>query len=130
MVLWVEKYRPQQLSDLTLHTNVTATLQQLTHDEDFPHLLLYGPSGGGKKTRIQSLLRALFGRGVDKVKVQHQSFKLKSKTIEVSTLGSNYHIEINPSDVGINDRHVVQEVIKESERKHKADSQPVNPCAQ
>ena len=65
------------------------------------------------QTRIQALLRGLFGKSVDKVKVQHKSFKVKSKTIEIATLGSNSHIEINPSDVGINDRHVVQEVIKE-----------------
>jgi len=113
MVLWVEKYRPQSLEALTLHTQLTATLQQLIAGEDFPHLLLYGPSGAGKKTRIQSLLRGLFGKGVDKVKVTHKSFKVKSRAIEISTLGSNYHIEINPADVGISDRHVVQEVIKE-----------------
>jgi replication factor C subunit 3/5 len=51
MVLWVEKYRPQTLDTLTLHGNITQTLQQLIHDEDFPHLLMYGPSGGGKKVR-------------------------------------------------------------------------------
>lgn len=113
MVLWVEKYRPQQLDSLSLHTNITHTLQQLIKDEDFPHLLMYGPSGGGKKTRIQALLRGLFGKGVDKLKVQHKTFKVKSKVIEIATVGSNYHIEINPSDVGISDRHVVQEVIKE-----------------
>jgi replication factor C subunit 3/5 len=113
MVLWVEKYRPQQLSDLTLHPHLTGTLHQLTRDSDFPHLLLYGPSGGGKKTRCQALLRGLFGKSVDRVKVQHKSFKVKSKTIEISTLGSNFHIEMNPSDVGNNDRLVVQEVIKE-----------------
>jgi replication factor C subunit 3/5 len=28
-------------------------------------------------------------------------------------IGSNYHIECNPSDVGNSDRFVVQEVIKE-----------------
>lgn len=26
---------------------------------------------------------------------------------------SNYHVELNPSDVGNNDRYVVQEIIKE-----------------
>ncbi len=32
--------------------------------------------------------------------------------IELTTVSSNYHIEINPSDVGNNDRYVVQEIIK------------------
>jgi hypothetical protein len=31
----------------------------------------------------------------------------------VSLCCSNYHVELNPSDVGNNDRYVVQEVIKE-----------------
>lgn len=33
--------------------------------------------------------------------------------MEVTTLSSNYHIEINPSDVGTSDRYVIQEVITE-----------------
>lgn len=35
------------------------------------------------------------------------------KAIEVTTVASSYHIEINPGDAGIYDRLVVQEVIKE-----------------
>ena len=36
-------------------------------------------------------------------------------------LSSNYHVEMNPSDVGNNDRYVVQEIIKEM-----ATSRPVD----
>ena len=32
--------------------------------------------------------------------------------VELTTLSSNYHVELNPSDVGNNDRYVVQEIIK------------------
>jgi replication factor C subunit 3/5 len=35
---------------------------------DFPHMLFYGPSGAGKKTRISCTLRQLFGSGVEKVR--------------------------------------------------------------
>ena len=35
-----------------------------------------------------------------------------NKKIEVMTIASNYHIEVNPNDAGIYDRIVVQEMIK------------------
>jgi replication factor C subunit 3/5 len=48
------------------------------------------------------------------MKLEHRTFKTPSnKSIEVTTLGSNYHIECNPSDAGNNDKFVIQEIIKE-----------------
>ena len=41
--------------------------------------------------------------------IQLPSRKLE---LELTTVSSNYHVEINPSDVGRNDRYVVQEIIK------------------
>ena len=52
-------------------------------------------------------------RTTNQIKTEHRSFKVNSKTIEITTLGSNYHIEMNPSDAGIYDRVVVQSIIKE-----------------
>jgi replication factor C subunit 3/5 len=81
---------------------------------DLPHLLFYGPSGAGKKTRVMALLREIFGKGVEQVRLEHRDFKTPSnRAIELTTLASNYHIEMNPSDAGNADRYVVQEVIKE-----------------
>ncbi|GBG30426.1 Replication factor C subunit 3 [Hondaea fermentalgiana] len=61
-----------------------------------------------------ALLREIYGPGVEKVKLEHRVFKTPTgRKIELTTLGSNYHIEMNPSDAGNNDRYVVQEVIKE-----------------
>ena len=114
MSLWVDKCRPNTIGKLTLHPDVNAKLQALSMGEELPHLLFYGPPGAGKKTRVMALLREIYGSGVEKIKLEHRTFKTASgKPIEIGTIGSNYHIECNPSDVGNNDRFVIQEVIKE-----------------
>lgn len=112
--LWIDKYRPNTLAKLTLHHPLSLKLEALAKSEDFPHLLFFGPNGAGKKARVMSLLRELYGSGAEKVKLEHRSFKTSTgKQIEISTVGSNYHVECNPSDAGSSDRFVIQEVIKE-----------------
>ncbi|DBA04349.1 TPA: hypothetical protein N0F65_002111 [Lagenidium giganteum] len=123
-MLWVDKYRPTSLDTLDYHEDVTRRLKNLAHAEDLPHLLVYGPSGAGKKTRIMALLRELYGDGALKVRLEHKSFKVpnRSTKVEITTVASNYHIEMNPSDVGNQDRLVVQEVLKEIAQYHLADT--------
>ena len=92
--LWVDKYRPQSLDRLDYHKEQAAQLARLAAAGDLPHMLFYGPSGAGKKTRVMALLRAIFGAGVERVKLQHRAFKTPSgKAIEVTTIASSYHIE-------------------------------------
>lgn len=113
-MLWVDKHRPPSLDRLSYNDDLTSRLTRMGDEGDIPHLLFYGPNGAGKKTRIMALLRQLFGPGAEKQRLEHREFKTPSnKTIEISTVASNYHIEMNPSDVGNNDRFVVQEIIKE-----------------
>jgi replication factor C subunit 3/5 len=66
MPLWVDKYRPLSLAKLDFHDELTERLQGLAKDGDLPHLMIYGPTGAGKKTRITALLREMFGPGVEK----------------------------------------------------------------
>ncbi|XP_068786187.1 replication factor C subunit 3 [Struthio camelus] len=113
MSLWADKYRPGSLGRLDYHREQAAQLRNLVQCGDFPHLLVYGPSGAGKKTRIMCLLRELYGAGVEKLRIEHQSITAPSKKkIEISTIASNYHLEVNPSDAGNNDRVVIQELLK------------------
>ncbi|KAH0625058.1 hypothetical protein JD844_033112 [Phrynosoma platyrhinos] len=113
MSLWVDKYRPTSLSKLDYHREQAAQLRNLVQCGDFPHLLVYGPSGAGKKTRIMCLLRELYGSGVEKLRIEHQIITAPSKKkIEISTIASNYHLEVNPSDAGNSDRVVIQELLK------------------
>jgi replication factor C subunit 3/5 len=47
-----------------------------------------------------ALLREIYGAGVEKLKVDVRPFKFKSSTVEITFISSNYHLEMNPSDVG------------------------------
>lgn len=67
MSLWVDKYRPRTLGDLHYHNELSDRLKSLASSGDFPHMLFYGPSGAGKKTRIMCTLRELYGSAVEKV---------------------------------------------------------------
>lgn len=113
-LLWVDKHRPSLLEDLDYHTRLSTRLQKVAESGEVPHLMFYGPSGAGKKTRIMALLHAIYGPGVGKVKLERRVFKTpRNRSIDLTTVASNYHIEINPGDAGIYDRFVVQDIIKE-----------------
>lgn len=58
---------------------------------DFPHMLFYGPSGAGKKTRIACTLRQLFGSGVEKVHSYYVSVPVYFKL----TLNTTIHLAQN-----------------------------------
>eukprot|EP00941_MAST-03F_sp_MAST-3F-sp1_P002653 g2653.t1 len=112
-MLWVDKHRPKRLDKMDFHKELSSRLVSLATTGDIPHMVFYGPTGAGKKTRVMALLRQLFGPGVQKTKVENLTFKTASgRKVEISALGSNYHTELNPGDAGLNDKLIVQEVIK------------------
>jgi replication factor C subunit 3/5 len=126
-MLWLDKYRPHSLGDMKFHTTLNQQLLQLASPEkvqSLPHLLFYGPSGAGKKARVSALLRAVYGPGADKVKVDMRNFKISggkvvdqgaaADGVELAILSSSFHVEMSPSDVGpFKDRLVTQAVVKE-----------------
>ena len=48
--LWVEKYRPQDLSTYVGNESLKTQVERFLGDGNVPHLLLYGKAGGGKTT--------------------------------------------------------------------------------
>ncbi|XP_046997057.1 replication factor C subunit 3 [Schistocerca americana] len=122
--LLVDKYRPRDIADLRYHKDLMKKLKNLVLAGDFPHLLIHGPSGSGKRTIINCLLHELYGPGVERLRMEQSSYMTPSnKKIELMTLSSNYHIEVNPCDVGIYDRVVIQELIKGVAQTHQLDLQ-------
>jgi len=115
VLLWVDKHRPTRLQQLSYHGNLAQRLTSLASDPGgLPHLLFYGPPGAGKKTRIMTLLRQVFGPGAERLRLDKRTFTTPTnRTVEINMISSNHHIEMAPGDAGLNDRYVIQDVIKE-----------------
>lgn len=116
MSLWVDKYRPTNLSNLSHNESLKHQLEQLAQNNphDLPHLLFYGPNGAGKKTRAMCLLNSIFDSSIYKLKIDVRQFQVNSRKLELNVVSSPHHIEITPSDLGGSyDRVVIQELLKE-----------------
>lgn len=111
---YVEKYNPKKLEELTHNPKVSQTIKNLSEKTDFPHLVFYGPEGSGKKTRINILLKLIFGDSVfNKTTIENKELKYNSKSIIYSIASSKYHIELTPSDNGFYDKVIIQSVIRD-----------------
>lgn len=67
-------------------------------------------------------LRALYGPGVEKIKIDSRVFQTTSnRKLEFNIVASIYHLEITPSDVGNFDRVVVQDLLKEVAQTQQVD---------
>ena len=60
--MWVEKYRPQQLSDIVNQKEIIGSLEALIKNPDeMPHLLFSGSAGVGKTTAALCISRQVLG---------------------------------------------------------------------
>ena len=90
---WVEKYRPDKISNIISHKEILKTLKTLINKDNFPHVIFYGPPGTGKTTTILACAKHMYGLSY-----------------------VNMVLELNGSDDrGIN---VVREQIKEFSQSH------------
>jgi len=59
-MLWIEKYRPETLTDILGQAPVVHHLANFAVSKTVPHLLLTGPHGTGKSVAIECLAKALY----------------------------------------------------------------------
>lgn len=112
--LWMDKYKPRKLEELSFHPNQTRLLMSLSDNYEFPHLIFYGPDGAGKKTRVHCFLSKVYGDGIYKVTTINKELKVKSRSIPYIVTSSNFHLEFCPSDIGNNDKFIISHVVKET----------------
>ena len=121
-MLWIDKHRPKDTKDLSYHEIITKRFVALVASEEechpFPHLFIYGPSGSGKRTRIMTLLKEMYGVAALRLRLDTKTYEIPTKgnsniIEEVTMISSSYHIEVCPADYGLNDRFVIQEISKD-----------------
>ncbi len=109
--LWVEKYRPQKVSDCILPKTVKETFQNFVDRGEIPNLLLCGPPGIGKTTIAKALCNELGvdfyvingsdeGRFLDTVRNQAKNF---ASTLSLQGTGKHKVIIIDEADNTTND---------------------------
>lgn len=84
-MIWYERYRRKELSDLVLEENIQKHLENYINQSEIPHLLLSGPPGSGKTTISNILIEKCASnylplnassndRGVDVIKNKVKQF--------------------------------------------------------
>ena len=111
-MFFIDKYRPVGRNGSYFHKDIVDMLEIMSKDDAIPHIILYGPEGGGKKTLIDMFLGMLFGDKVYNTKdVSYEIVGSGGKKTTEKIKQSNYHIIINPKNNNY-DRYLIHDVVK------------------
>ena len=63
---WVEKYRPERLSDVVGQEEITQRLESYVKQRNAPHMMFSGPAGIGKTSSAVAMAKELYGKGFER----------------------------------------------------------------
>ena len=63
---WIEKYRPEFLSDVVGNTEAVSRLRAIAQVGNVPNIILAGPPGIGKTNSVLCLAREMLGKDLYK----------------------------------------------------------------
>lgn len=134
-IIWVEKYRPNNLSDVIGQDAIISRLKSYVQTRNLPHLLFSGSPGVGKTAAAIALVKELFGdgwkenflelnasdeRGIDVVRVKIKEFA------RVSPINSDFKvIFLDEADALTND---AQSALRRTMEKYSASTRFILSC--
>ncbi len=95
------------VEDLDFSNEFITKISKWKHDE-LINLIIYGGTGNGKTTQIYALLASIFDKKVYDLK--NATFEEDRKVINYKA--SIYHIEVDPLQLGSNDKFFIQTFLK------------------
>tara|TARA_B100001248_G_C27329766_1_gene430820 strand:+ start:239 stop:1174 length:936 start_codon:yes stop_codon:yes gene_type:complete len=102
-ILWVEKYRPQNIKDCILPNELKSTFQQFVENEEIPNLLLTGTAGVGKTTVAKAMLEEIgctymMINGSEESGIDTLRTKIKNFASTVSMDGKRKYVILDEAD--------------------------------
>lgn len=114
----LDQIKPLHPIDLSFNRDAWDQLEKIAGSNNMPHIMIYGPSGSGKKTIVSLFLHELFGSEVDNQQITNYkvtSSGTNTKKI-VPILQSNHHIVVQPNNNNF-DKYIIQDVITQYARQ-------------
>ncbi|EEF28707.1 Replication factor C subunit, putative [Ricinus communis] len=117
---WADKYRPKTLEAFICNQSTAAKVQGLIKGIECNHFIFEGSPGVGKRTMIRAMIQEAYGPETVQTREESKAFRLRGESIgsiEVRIKVSSQHIEVNLSDMKGYEKHIVVELIKETDDK-------------
>jgi len=117
--MWAETQRPTSLDACDLHPGVASQLRHIAewNPDAFPHLMLHGPPGAGKKTLARAVIAHLFRSPhlFERADSEARSMRVLNgkpvdrggEVLEFDCVSTFHHIEVRPSSLGALDKSLI-----------------------